>query len=114
MLKLVTEAERKVALTVVRLWILFDTVCIVTDSLCATEPADCRVFVTLRRLVRVDRDFHTEVEQRVRLCKVHYVKLDRRVLSSILHLEEEPLSMTASVDVVLHKQVVLLVVDFLG
>ena len=73
----------------------------VRDALAAFEPA-YSVFL-LCSLLRVNAYFHTVVEQRVRFGVVHYVELNCLILPRIFHLKEEPLSMTCSVNVVLHK-----------
>lgn len=69
---------------------------------------------TFRHLFRVDAYFHSKVEEGVGFGKVLDVELDVSSFSSVFNLEEEPLSVTISVDVILHQQIIFCVWFFLS
>lgn len=62
----------------------------------------------------VECDFHTEVEEAVRLAVVDDIELDRAPLSGVLNSKVEPLCMALGVDVILHQHVILTIRDLLS
>ena len=109
MVKLVTERHGVVALARIP-YVLFDSIAVVRDALAATEPASAVRALLIRTLghnLRVNTDFHAEIEERVRLCEVHYVECTTHIFPRIFDLKEEPLGVSIRVDVILHQQVVL-------
>ena len=97
--KRISECGGIIAFTVVG-DIFPDPVSEVSNILTVLVPAD--VFV-LAFLVTVDRDFHAIVEEGVRLRVVEDIEANLAAGSSVTNLEEEPLSMALSVNVVLHQ-----------
>lgn len=53
--------------------------------------------------LRIDTYFHTKIEQRISFCKIHYIKLDGFIFAGVFDLKKEPLSMTISIDIILHE-----------
>lgn len=73
------------------------------------------VFIcALSQLFWINTDFHSKIEQWIWFCKIIYIELHSHSFECIFNLEKEPLSMTVGVNVVLHKQVVLQVWNFLS
>ena len=64
--------------------------------------------------MRVYGHFHAEIKERVWFCEVHDVKLNSKVLPRVFHLKKEPLSVPIRINIILHKQIVLLVGHFLS
>jgi len=83
--------------------VLSDSILEVTDIITAFVPPDV-MLVSL--LLAVDRDLHTVIEKAIRLRVVEQVETNFGLLSGVLHLEEEPLGVSLSVDIVGHQKVI--------
>ena len=76
-------------------------------------PADW-LFLGVCHFLRIDAHLHAIVEQRVKFSEIHDIETDGPVFSGVFNLKVEPLRVAASVNVVLHQQIVLGVVDLLS
>ena len=77
--------------------ILPDSVLVVVDL--SSSPMPTNVFLCCMSL-RVDQDFHAFIVQRVRLAQIKHVEA-YLTLHHILHSEEEPLSMSPRIHIIL-------------
>ena len=93
-----------IVLFAVIIHIFLNSIAVVRYSISAFEPARS----LLCHFLGVDAYFHAKVEETVGLSEIHDVESDIKVLSRILYLEVEPLSVTVGIDVILHKQIILI------
>lgn len=56
----------------------------------------------IRFNLRIDAHFHSKIKQRISFCEVHYIELNGFIFSGVFDLKKEPLSMTISINVILH------------
>ena len=109
MRKFVTELKGIVSKTCVST-IFLDVVSKVRNAVTAPIPSfsiGSNFICTLSHLFRIYTDFHSKIEKRIWLGKIIDVELDGHSFEGVFDLEEEPLSVTVGVYVVLHQQIVL-------
>ena len=78
----------------------------------SADPVPSNLLLIASLQTRVAQHLHAVIVQRVWLGQVKYVELDCLALSNVAGSEEEPLSMSVSVDVVLQDEVIFTVTHF--
>lgn len=87
-------------------WILSDLVLSVTDIFAAFEPT---YLLMLSFFVTVHTDFHTIIKKGIWFAVIENVEFYCLAFSCVHGSEIKPLGVTLGVDIVLHKEVVLVV-----
>ena len=85
------------------------SIAIVRYSVTTFEPSGS----FLSHFLRVYTNFHAKIEQTIRFGKVHYIESNCQVFPCVLYLVVEPLSMSVGINIILHKQIILIIRHFL-
>ena len=88
-----------------------DIILEVTNISAVPTPPNLLIFCLF---FTIDGNFHSVVEHGIAFVMIHYVEFNTVAFSSILNSEIKPLGVAFSIDIVLHKTIVLYVGNFLS